>query len=73
MKKSGDNFFVILFVLTLAVPAAASAAKSSGGRNELVTIFFGANRRSQGLSSQKVGCLKLLFLTFARFRRSFAV
>ncbi len=38
MKKAAI-IFVILFVLTLAVPAAASAAKSSGGTNELVTIF----------------------------------
>ncbi len=37
MKKAAI-IFVILFVLTLAVPAAASAAKSSGGTNELVTI-----------------------------------
>ena len=38
MKKAAI-IFVILFVLTLAVPAAAPAAKSSGGTNELVTIF----------------------------------
>ncbi|CDA13340.1 unknown [Anaerotruncus sp. CAG:528] len=52
MKKAAI-IFVILFVLTLAVPAAAApanvlplavpaaaaAAKSSGGTNELVTIF----------------------------------
>lgn len=59
MKKAAI-IFVILFVLTLAVPAAASAAKSSGGTNELVTIFS-AQIGEAGLKQSKIGCLKLLF------------